>query len=348
MKRSGSMTEDKSGVGPDHFDTVVFPGSSRRRSAARRLRIFAVLVLVAGLGTIAVPFTLQYVTSQRQATLSSQSEKSVSEWPYPKAKEALEAADQYNRRLVKMGQPVMGEAVDPFNGGRTEGQSEADKDETYQTLLNQGSGIMGAVVIPKISVNIPIYHGTSERSLTAGAGHLYGSSLPVGGKSSHAVVTGHRGLVNAPMFTRLDEIKVGDTFYIKTMGKTLGYRVDRISVIEPNDTARLKIVPEQDRVTLMTCTPYGVNTHRLLVSATRAKMPEPVPFPKDAKKDRRIVVVLVAAFTLLIILFMFLFRARNPIIRHAAGLPIGGQGRLVRQQRPEKGRHRRLRSRGQT
>ena len=103
-------------------------------------------------------------------------------------------------------------------------------------------------------MDLPIYHGTSESALASGTGHLYGSSLPVGGESTHSVITGHRCLVEAMMFTRLDEMKVGDYFYIDVMGETLGYRVDRIEVIEPDDTSRLKIVEGEDRVTLMTCT----------------------------------------------------------------------------------------------
>ena len=129
--------------------------------------------------------------------------------------------------------------------------------------------------MPKIGVELPIRHGTSEPVLAVGAGHLYGTSLPVGGTGSHTVVTGHRGLVKSLMFTRLDELHDGDFMYIKVMDETLGYEVDRISVIEPDDVSRLKIVPGEDRLTLMTCTPYGINTHRLLVSGHRVAIPLP-------------------------------------------------------------------------
>ena len=108
---------------------------------------------------------------------------------------------------------------------------------------------MGTIKVPKQSINLPFYHGTSEEALASGAGHLYGTSLPVGGKSTHSVITGHRGLVEALMFTRLDEVKEGDFFYIEVMGETLGYKVDRISVILPDDTSKLKIVPGEDRAT---------------------------------------------------------------------------------------------------
>ena len=134
---------------------------------------------------------------------------------------------------------------------------------------------MGTIKVPKQSINLPIYHGTSEEALASGAGHLYGTSLPVGGKSTHSVITGHRGLVEAMMFTRLDEVKKGDFFYIEVMGETLGYKVDNISVILPDDTSKLRIAPGEDRVTLMTCTPYGVNTHRLLISGHRVSIPAP-------------------------------------------------------------------------
>ena len=166
------------------------------------------------------------------------------------------------------------EAVDPFSsaqgGSHAKGEdSAASKDKEYQSQLDSGNGVMGTIKVPSVSIELPIYHGTSEEALASGAGHLYGTSLPVGGDSTHSVITGHRGLVEALMFTRLDEVKKGDFFYIEVMGETLGYEVDRITVIEPDDTSQLGITPGEDRVTLMTCTPYGVNTHRLLVSGTR-------------------------------------------------------------------------------
>ena len=193
---------------------------------------------------------------------------------------------------------MLGEAIDPFSaaqgGSRAKGEdSAASKDKEYQSLLDSGDEVMGTIKIPKISVNLPIYHGTSQTALASGAGHLYGSSLPVGGDSTHSVITGHRGLVNAMMFTRLDEMKTGDFFYIEVMGETLGYEVDRITVINPDDTSQLKIVPGEDRVTLMTCTPYGVNTQRLLISGHREPIPMPAPDPSDLHDTRTIVTMVV-------------------------------------------------------
>lgn len=182
-------------------------------------------------------------------------------------------------------------------------------------------GVMATVRIPKISVNLPIYHGTSQSALASGAGHLYGTSLPVGGKNTHAVITGHRGLVSAEMFTRLDEMRVGDYFYIEVMGKTLGYKVDKISVILPNETDSLRVRAGEDRVTLMTCTPYGINTHRLLVSGVRAPIPAAVPVLADAEGDVR--TALVSAITAGMLFFVpgvVWYRRRHPWIpmHHAA------------------------------
>ena len=263
---------------------------------------------------------------------SDQSARAVAGWPYPQADDAIAAAKEYNKRLAASGQPILGEAKDPFSqaqgssrsseSGSNESDSASAKDTEYQSLLDSGSGVMGTIRIPKISVKLPIYHGTSQSALASGAGHLYGSSLPVGGKNTHAVITGHRGLVDAMMFTRLDEMRVGDYFYIEVMGRTLGYKVDRISVIEPNDTSTLKIVPGEDRVTLMTCTPYGVNTHRLLVSAVRAPIPGVVPEERNAAKDARTIAIAAAVATLLLGLLLVWLRSGRGIF---ADMRLGGR-----------------------
>ena len=191
--------------------------------------------------------------------------------------------------LAAGGQDVIGEVVDPF--GSTSGASTASGSEGFHRLarhhlpglLNAGSGLMCSVRIPKIDVNLPVYHGTSTEVLAAGAGHLYGTSLPVGGANTHAVLTGHRGVPGSLLFTRLDELQVGDSFYIEVMGEELGYKIDRIDVITPDDDSKLRVTAGEDRVTLMTCTPYGVNSHRLLVSGVRASIPDEVPVPEEAQ-----------------------------------------------------------------
>lgn len=145
-----------------------------------------------------------------------------------------------------------------------------------------------------------------------GAGHLYGTSLPVGGEGTHAVITGHRGLVDAMMFTRLDELDEGDFMYVEVLGSTLGYQVDRVSVIDPDDVSQLKIAPGEDRLTLMTCTPYGVNTHRLLVSGHRVDIPLLAPDPHDVRDVRAIGIRAFAASAIVGALSCSSTRPRQP------------------------------------
>lgn len=267
----------------------------RRKSLKRRIlvmRLFTAILLVAAVIVGATPFVLQWRSAQVLASQGAYVQQEVDDWPYPEAEETLAAARAYNEELAVSGQPVLGEAVDPFattSGGSSVSEhddSASSKDERYQSLLDAGNGVMGSVVIPKIGVDLPIYHGTSEWALASGAGHLYGTSLPAGGPDTHSVITGHRGLVDAAMFTRLDEMGTGDFFYVKVMGETLGYQVDRITVIDPDDVSQLRVTSGEDRITLMTCTPYGVNTQRLLVSGVRVGIPHPAPDPSNLHDGR--------------------------------------------------------------
>ena len=313
--------------------------ADRNKSIA--MRVLAAVRILTALGIGMFPRVLQYRSARELASTSARSEKRVAGWPYPQADEAFAAAREYNKRLAKSGQPVIGEAKDPLaelyddpqnaannasaDGSDNSGDSASAKDKEYQSLLDSGDGVMGAIRIPKISVNLPVYHGTSELTLASGAGHLYGSSLPVGGKSTHSVITGHRGLVEAAMFTRLDEMRVGDYFYLDVMGRTLGYKVDRITEINPDDTSKLKIVPGEDRVTLMTCTPYGVNTHRLLVSALRSAIPGEIPAEADATKDARAIGACIGG-GILLSGALVVWLCHNPwrVRRHAAWWPKRG------------------------
>ena len=283
---------------PTPFDEVIDISDlvAERRRLQRNLwamRIITIVLLIAAIAVACFPLALQFESDRNLAATTATTAKEVAGWPYPQAEDKLTAARAYNKKLAESGQPILGEAVDPFaaaqGGSQASGEDSASKkDKEYQSLLNTGNGVMGTIKVPKQSINLPFYHGTSEEALASGAGHLYGTSLPVGGKSTHSVITGHRGLVEALMFTRLDEVKEGDFFYIEVMGETLGYKVDRISVILPDDTSKLKIVPGEDRVTLMTCTPYGVNTHRLLISGHRVAIPMPAPEPNDVLDARNI------------------------------------------------------------
>lgn len=171
---------------------------------------------------------------------------------------AKELANEYNRALVPG-------ATDAYS---QEGLQAASAD--YGSQLNlAGNGIMGYVEIPKISVNLPIYHGTENDSLERGIGHLLGSSLPVGGESTHSILSGHSGMASQKMFTDLEQLTAGDVFYLHVLDETLAYQVVEINTVLPYDTSLLGIAPGEDLCTLVTCTPYGVNTHRLLVRGSR-------------------------------------------------------------------------------
>ncbi len=171
---------------------------------------------------------------------------------------ALEEASHYNEKLTG------GKVPDAFS------EREGEQDAEYESLLNAGGdGLMGYIEIPSVDISIPIYHYTTEEVLKKGAGHLFGSSLPVGGESTHAVLSAHRGLPDARLFTDLNLVEEGDVFYITVLSKKLAYEADRIEVVEPSETESLAIEEGKDYVTLVTCTPYAVNSHRLLVRGKR-------------------------------------------------------------------------------
>lgn len=304
---------------------------------AKRDAIAAIAIFVVAVAVTSFPFVMRAITNHQQQAAVEQAKSTVDDWPYPQAKEHLKAAREYNKKLYENGQSEIGEIVDPFQSDAagddadsadlTNGADGTDattgedlpsaKDKTYQSLLNTGHGIMGSIRIPKISVNLPIFHGTGTEALDKGAGHLYGTSLPVGGKNTHSVITGHRGMVTAEMFTRLDELNKGDAFYLDVMGETFGYKVDSIKVILPTEGGKyLKINKGEDRVTLMTCTPYGVNTHRLLVSGIRTPLSE-LESQNDGAIYRDVTITVLVAAALGVVIAIIKRHAWMPM-RHAS------------------------------
>ena len=185
--------------------------------------------------------------------------------------EIIQQADNSDLLEAKKQAIAYNEAITPGTAGEAYSQAAlTDASRDYESQLNiAGDGTMGYVEIPKISVNLPIYHGTGNDSLERGVGHLLGSSLPVGGESTHAILTGHSGMATQKMFTDLEQLAVGDVFYLHILDETLAYQVDSIKTVLPYDTSLLGITSGRDYCTLVTCTPYGVNTHRLLVRGTR-------------------------------------------------------------------------------
>lgn len=250
-------------------------------------RIIAGLLLLACSGLFAtIPFTLMLVNGAADTSLSDAHSTAVARMRKQAAAQEINRAHQYNQRLYEDGSQVIGEATDPWSGGSS---SIAKQDRNYQSQLDTpADGIMATIEYPRLGINLPIRHGTDEQTLDNGAGHLYGTSLPVGGVNTHSVISAHSGLANRLMFDKLTlhQGRVGDVFYIKVLDRTLAYKVSGITVVDPNDFSRFHITPGRDEVTLLTCTPYGVNNKRLLVTGERTTMPHPAPNPEDAPKDR--------------------------------------------------------------
>ncbi len=190
-----------------------------------------------------------------------------------------------------------------------------EQKQTYLQLLDvSGQGIMGYIEIPEIGVSLPIYHGTDEGVLQVAVGHLEWTSLPVGGESTHCVLSGHRGLPSAKLFTHLDKLSQGDTFLLRVLDEVLTYEIDQILIVEPQDTETLKIVEGQDYCTLVTCTPYGINTHRLLVRGHRIdNLPEAktIRVTADAIQIEPLLVAPIVAIPMLVLLLIPLLLPRR-------------------------------------
>lgn len=225
------------------------------------LLIIAVIFIIVGTGIFLYPSISNYFAEKNHVEAIRNYDKIVAGIEEDSIKEEKEKAQTYNENLS--GDPVH----DPFVFG-----SGYALPENYKEVLNfSEDGIMGYIQIPKISVDLPIYHGTSEEVLEKGVGHIQNTSVPIGGSSTHSVLTGHTGLPNAELFTRLDELVVGDVFYIHILNERLAYKVYEIKVVLPDNIDELRITSGEDLVTLVTCTPYGVNSHRLLVKAKRVE-----------------------------------------------------------------------------
>ena len=203
--------------------------------------------------------------------------------------EIIQQADNSSLLEAKKQAIAYNEAITPGTAGEAYSQAAlTDASRDYESQLNiAGDGTMGYVEIPKISVNLPIYHGTGNDSLERGVGHLLGSSLPVGGTSTHAILTGHSGMATQKMFTDLEQLSIGDVFYLHILDETLAYQVDRIKTVLPYDTSLLGITSGRDYCTLVTCTPYGVNTHRLLVRGTRIAYEEAEVIVEETVQEER-------------------------------------------------------------
>lgn len=256
------MTETREHVGPSDL--------ARPPARPRRLGVPIVLQIAAMFGIGALLYSSAadwFSTLNHNAEISGYVE-ATAQLPDAARDEALDLAREYNSHMPA------GMLRDPYSSPANEAETDAGY-LAYEALLRvSDNGVIGQLSYPRLAINLPVYHGTGEDALTRGAGHLYGSSLPVGGPSTHSVLTSHSGLLNAALFTRLPEARTGDIFELTVLGETHYYRVDGIETVLPEATEGLRIVSGEDRVTLITCTPTGINSHRLLVHASRVAAPE--------------------------------------------------------------------------
>ena len=252
--------------------------------------ILLVLVFLVGLSVVLYPTVSDWVNRRNASRALVSYDETVNALSDADYEACFAAADDYNRRLAATENAFYKpELVSGYE----------------QTLDLSGTGIMGYITIQKIGVELPIYHGTGEGVLQVAAGHLEGSSLPVGGAGTHAVISAHRGLPSAKLFTNLDELEVGDTFTVTVLDRVLTYEVDLISIVLPNETDLLQPTPGKDYLTLMTCTPYGINTHRLLVRGHRVETVENqkhIRVTADAVRVQPAVVAPLLAVPLLVLL----------------------------------------------
>ena len=256
-----------------------------------RSNIILILIFLVGLSVMLYPTVSDYINQKNQSRAVASYSEEVENLSDVDYQAYFNAADDYNR---------LAETPDAF-------YRPEEVSGYTDTLDVSGTGIMGYITISKIGVELPIYHGTSDGVLQVAAGHLEGSSLPVGGAGTHAVISAHRGLPSAKLFTNLDELEVGDTFTITVLDRVLTYEVDQISIVLPTETDLLQPVEGKDYVTLMTCTPYGINTHRLLVRGKRienAENQKHIRVTADALRIEPIIVAPALAVPMLLVLLV--------------------------------------------
>ena len=254
--------------------------------------LLLILIFLAGLSLLLYPPISNYVNSMNSTRLVADYVENVSQMEGVRRQEILEEAYAYNKEL----------AARPFRLGLSD-----EEQERYEKILDvSGTGVMGYVEIPKIDISLPIYHGTGDEILETAIGHLAGTSIPVGGESTHSVLTGHTGLPRAKLFTDIRELAEGDIFNIQILNETLTYEVDQIRKVLPGVTEDLVITEGEDYCTLLTCTPYGINTHRLLIRGHRIETERTaiIRLSANALQIDPLVVIPFMALPILLILFL--------------------------------------------
>lgn len=263
--------------------------------------IALIVVFFVGVSVLLYPTVSDYWNSLHQSQAIATYADSVENMDEQDYEKLWDAAVSYNQKL--------------FQSGHGLGLKDEEKEEYNELLDVSGTGIMSYIEIPKIKCSLPIYHGTEEGVLQIAVGHIEGSSLPVGGLNTHCVLSGHRGLPSAKLFSNLDKLEEGDIFMIRTLDQTLTYEVDQIRIVLPDEVDDLKIEEGKDLCTLVTCTPYGINTHRLLVRGHRVanqEEAEAVRVTADAMQvDNRIVAICIAVPVLVLLLIYVAFGSRH-------------------------------------
>lgn len=254
--------------------------------------ILLVLALLAGVSLLLYPSVSDYWNSMHATQAVTDYAQQVENMDHTKYDQMLQAAADYNRSLLERSSDYA--------------LTDAQKQQYEDLLSLDDSGMIGYIEIPEIKVQLPIYHGTSDGVLQIAVGHLDWTSLPVGGESTHCVLSGHRGLPSATLFTNLDRLDKGDTFIIRVLDEVLTYEVDRILIVEPNDVSALTIEDGKDLCTLVTCTPYGINSHRLLVRGHRVENADDAAAIRVTSDAIRIESVIVAPFVAMPFLFILL------------------------------------------
>ena len=276
-----------------------------KKKISNLITVFLVLILLAGLSLLLYPTFSDWWNSYHQTKAIASYAADVANLSNEDYEKIWKAATEYNASLSER------------NSDYT--LTEEQKKQ-YEQLLNvSGDGIMGYIEIPSINCSLPIYHGTQESVLQIAVGHIEWSSLPVGGASSHCVVSGHRGLPSAKLFTNLDVLSKGDTFMLRVLDEVLTYEVDQILIVEPQETGALQIEEGKDYCTLVTCTPYGINTHRLLVRGHRIDNIEEaktIRVTADAIQIEPLLVAPVVATPILLLLIILLLLPKQPRKKH--------------------------------
>lgn len=270
----------------------------------RKTTIILLITFFIGLSVLLYPSISSYWNSKTQSEAIVDYESILSQYKPEDYTAIFAEADAYNQQLSQLSDPI----------------TEHNRLAGYNDILNlTGTGMIGYITIPKISQELPVYHGTSDGVLSVAVGHLQGTSLPIGGESTHSVVSAHRGLPTAVLFTHLDRMEVGDTFYFTILDRTITYEVDEIRIVEPDDTSLIQIVEGKDYCTLLTCTPYGINTQRLLVRGHQvdASQIRNLYVANEAYRIESLVVMPIVALPIIFVLLIYVMVA--PVKKESLG-----------------------------